>query len=186
ALAGFSMGGSIILKYLGVHGSNLPEEIIAGVAVSTPCHLETCSERLDWGLNRIYRKRFLDQLIPKIIAKEKQYPGLFDLTKIKDIKKMRDFDEFYSAPANGLSTADEFYKYGSSIYYMDGIKLPTLLLNANNDPILSPLSYPVEIAEDSDYIFLEIPKQGGHVGFSQKSAIPWHEVRLCEFLGSIA
>lgn len=165
-LLGFSMGGNITLKYLGVHGHQLPNGIRRGVAVSAPTDLHASAKLLDHPSNRFYRNRFMKKLVRKIARKATLFPGRLDLANLSRVRVWRDFDEFFSAPVNGYRDAADFYTQASALNFMPGITVPTLLLNAQNDPLLSPECSPAALAETSPNIFLETPATGGHVGFA--------------------
>lgn len=181
-LIGFSMGGSITLKYLGVHGKQLDAPITHGVAFSTPCCVKSASEVLNKPSNRIYYNRFLKKLQKKLEHKATAFPDKIDLANLNKIKVWRDFDEFFSAPLCGVADADGFYEQSSAKNYMSGITVPTLLVNAKNDPILSDECYPIELCENHPHVFLEMPAQGGHVGFEQRGKpFMWSEYRALEF-----
>ena len=185
-LVGFSMGGNITLKYLGVHGSKLPISIKGGVAISAPCDLTTSAELLDHPSSYFYKQKFFRKLAKKMELKAQQFPGVIDMAKLKDVKKWKDFDEYFSAPINGFASAQAFYDQASSIHFLEGIQLPTLLVNAWNDPILSDECYPTQIAQSHPYLFLESPKRGGHVSFVLSKQIhSWIEHRALAFLESI-
>lgn len=164
-LVGYSMGGNITLKYLGVHGHQLPAAVKAGVAISAPTDLGASAGLLDRPSNRFYRNRFMKKLLVKISQKADRFPGRLDMNKLREVKQWRDFDEFFSAPVNDYRDADDFYTQASAVNYMPGICVPTLLLNAQNDPLLSPECSPGWLASDHPHIFLETPRTGGHVGF---------------------
>ncbi|MEZ4963453.1 MAG: alpha/beta fold hydrolase [Saprospiraceae bacterium] len=182
-LAGFSMGGNISMKYLGVHGKEVPAPIKAGIAFSSPTDLKAGAEVLDQRSNFIYRNRFMRLLKIKIEQKVAQYPGVVDLSRFNDIKAWWDFDEFFSAPLNGFAGADDFYEKASAKNFMAGITVPTLLVQAKNDPILPPACYPVELCRHHPHVFLEMPAHGGHCGFWQPAKkYAWSELRAWEFL----
>ncbi|MVM32162.1 alpha/beta fold hydrolase [Spirosoma sp. HMF4905] len=165
ALIGYSMGGNITLKYLGVHGKQLPDVIKRGVAISAPTDLGASAVLLDRLANRFYRNRFMKKLVVKLSQKASRFPDQLDMSKLQYVKKWRDFDEFFSAPVNNYSDAEDFYNQASAVNFMAGITTPTLLLNAQNDPLLSPECSPGWLAESHKSIFLETPRLGGHVGF---------------------
>lgn len=184
-LIGYSMGGSILLKYLGVHGKNLPEPIKTGIAFSSPCDLKGSIQTLELSSNWFYRRKFFTSLRKKIEAKALQFPGQIDLSKFEQIKTWRDFDEFYSAPINGYKDADDFYWQASAQNFVAGIQIPALLCNAQNDPILTPSCSPKALADQHPYFFVETPRNGGHVGFSikqQAGPYCWLEHRALEFI----
>lgn len=166
-MVGYSMGGNITLKYLGVHGPNAPDVIRRAVAISSPCDLMASAKLLDLPANKLYRNRFMKKLLVKIGQKALAYPGTLDMQKVTAVRVWRDFDNFFSAPINGYRDADDFYRQASAVNFMQGITIPALVLNAQNDPILSPECAPVSLAEKHPHIFVETPRLGGHVGFMQ-------------------
>jgi hypothetical protein len=181
-LIGFSMGGSILLKYLGVHAAGLLPQIRKGIAYSSPCNLKASARSLERRGNRIYRRRFLRSLEAKLRAKEAQFPGIIDVRKFEKIRAWRDFDEYFSAPLNGFSSAEEFYHQASAENFMADIKVPVLLVNAWNDPILPAACTPVKLCTQQPNIYLETPRRGGHVGFAvQGRDYNWMEDRAWEF-----
>ncbi|HMO38192.1 MAG TPA: alpha/beta fold hydrolase [Saprospiraceae bacterium] len=182
ALVGFSMGGNITMKYLGVHGRAVPTAITRAVAFSSPTDLKSGAAVLDQPANRLYKKRFLRKLRAKIEVKAQLFPGTLDLSKLDDIRIWRDFDEYFSAPLCGYSSAEEFYEQASARNFMAGITVPTLLVNAQNDPILTPACSPVDICDKHPYLYLETPREGGHVGFElRRKPFMWSEYRAWEF-----
>ncbi|WP_128548578.1 YheT family hydrolase [Larkinella soli] len=187
ALIGFSMGGNITLKYLGVHGIGVPDVIRSAVAVSSPTDLESSARLLDLPSNRFYRDRFMKKLVLKIQRKSDLFPGRLDMTRLREVRFWRDFDELFSAPVNGYRDADDFYTQASAVNFMPGIAIPTLVLNAQNDPILSPECSPRQLAESHPLIYLETPRTGGHVGFALRNdEFSWAERRALEFIGGLA
>ncbi len=181
-LVGFSMGGSITLKYLGVQGKELPAPVAKGIAFSTPCDLESSIRTLELPKNRFYKNRFFNKLRKKIELKARQFPGAIDLRGFSRIKSWRDFDELFSAPLNGFRNAKDFYRQASCVNFIAGIRVPALLVNALNDPILSPECSPVALAQNHPKLFLETPAKGGHVGFTlHRHDHSWMEYRAWEF-----
>lgn len=185
-LAGFSMGGNISMKYLGVQGRDKPEPIRACIAFSSPTDLEAGAEILNDRSNFIYRRRFLHYLKIKLVKKNEQYPGLLDLTRFKNIKTWRDFDDFFSAPLTNMEDAAAFYRMASAKNFMAGTDVPTLLVSAKNDPILPPQCYPKDVCERHPKLFLEMPEHGGHVGFWRPGdEYAWSERRAAAFLDEV-
>lgn len=186
-LVGYSMGGNITLKYLGTHGKELPDAIRAGIAFSTPCDLEESSNTLDRPGNFIYRKKFLKRLREKLGKKAEQFPGRIDMSHFDKIKVWRDFDVYYSAPVSGYDTVEDFYWHCSAKNFLSGLRAPALLVNAQNDPILTPACSPVDIAKSHPYFYLETPKQGGHVGFAWRGKpYTWSEWRVLNFVDTVS
>ncbi len=182
ALVGFSMGGSITMKYLGVHGKEIPDPIDRGIAFSSPCDLREGVKVLGNWDNAFYRRKFNRSLRPKIEAKAKQFPDLVDINNFGNIRIWEDFDKYFSAPLNGYTDADDFYEKASAKNFMAGTTIPTLLVNAKNDPLLNDYCSPRDICTDHPNLFLETPKDGGHVGFQvANNQHTWSEDRAWEF-----
>ena len=183
ALVGFSMGGSTTLKYLGESGSNYPKQIVAAATFSVPCNLWDSALELTSWQNTFYRKRFLKKLINKIKRKHEQFPGDINITGIDSISSFGEFDNRFTAPLHGFRNARHFYKSCTSDVHYHAIRLPSLIANALNDPMLGEGCYPVELCQDHQYLFLEIPKSGGHVGFGRLfKDHSWMDIRAYQFI----
>ncbi len=181
-LAGYSMGGSINTKYLSVNGKNVPKEVLGGVAFSSPFDLAASVDALEFRGNGLYKKRFLRQLGGKLMLKSARFPGILDMSRLPEVKRWRDFDEWFTAPLLGLSSADEFYRLASAKNFLAGLQHPVLLVNALNDPIIPLACSPIEQAKTHSFLELEMPKKGGHVGFSLSGVShSWMDVRAWEF-----
>jgi len=183
ALAGISMGGSLTLKYLGEDHSQLPKQVKGGVTFSVPCHLGSSARELDKPGKGFYLDRFLKKLGNKIKLKSEKYPDIVSYKGFEHIKTFEAFDNTYTAPLHGFNSAQDFYERAASLLHIPNIKVPALIVNALNDPFLPEQCYPYEIARESQYVFLETPKRGGHTGFTLASKDEnWMEVRAWEFL----
>ena len=186
SLVGFSLGANITLKYLGTRGAHVPTEVSHGVAFSGPCDLEAATLALDKPTNRIYKTRFLKALSQKVRRKAEQFPNKLDIARLDQLKVFRDFDEWFSAPICGYRDADEFYYQSSSKNFISGIKVPALLINAKNDPILPASCMPFEEARQNRYFHFEMTLQGGHCGFMHpKDEHSWAERRALDFCQTI-
>ena len=186
ALVGFSLGGNIALKYM---GEAAPHPAVAcAVGISVPVDLASSARALDlrWS-NRIYLRRFLKTLIAKIEAKAPRFPGRIDTAGIRSIRSFREFDDRYTARIHGFRDAADYWAQSSARQYLPRITLPTLLLNARNDPFLTPESFPFVEAERNPRLFFEAPESGGHVGFLDmaRGLEPWSERRAVEFVTAI-
>jgi predicted alpha/beta-fold hydrolase len=181
ALVGFSLGGNLLLKYLGER-KILPKEITKGVAVSTPLNLKNSLEALLRFNNIVYHTSFLYNLKKKFRRKQKQFPEKINGAELRKIRSLLDFDNIYTAPAHGFKDAADYYAKSSAIQFLPEIKIPVLILNAKNDTFLSQDCYPTELASDSENIYLECPKHGGHVGFYETRQLFYSEKRTLEFL----
>jgi len=184
ALIGFSMGGNITMKYMGVMGDQIPACVQGAVAFSAPVDLERGSLMLDNWDNAIYRYRFRRNIVAKMQAKNVAFPGRIDLSKLKMVQKWRDFDEYFSAPICNYRDAADFYWNSSAKNFVGNTKRPTLLISALNDPILSPECFPVDLAKEHPYFHIEMPKVGGHCGFMMQNdpEFAWSEHRALAFL----
>ena len=179
-LCGFSLGGNLVLKYLGEDPSR-SKHITAAVAVSTPVDLYDSLQALNQKYNWIYRWSFLKGLRKKYKQKMQQYPEHFNPDDYLRIKSLQLFDELYTAPANGFKNSLDYYKKSSSKQYLQFLQSPSLLLNAADDSFLNEDCYPVELAQQNPNLFLEIPKYGGHVGFMRLGQATYNEIRTLQF-----
>jgi predicted alpha/beta-fold hydrolase len=168
-MIGFSMGGSLTLKYVGENGQDLYPEIKGAMAVSVPCNLSSSSRMLALKKNKFYQNRFMRKLDIKLREKSMQYPGLIEIKPWKSFKDFHDFDTHYSARIFGYKDAQDFYDNVQCYPHLRNIKIPTLILNALNDPMLTGDCYPESEAKANKNILLELTNYGGHVGFLQKN-----------------
>lgn len=184
ALVGFSTGGAMVLRLAGKQRGHLPEPVQVAVGISVPCDVGGCADRLDLAANLIYRTKFRRRLIRKYRAKAALFPGVLDLKKLPETKKWRDFDHHFFAPLHGFDEIKDFYEQASCTPFLSGIRVPALLLNAKNDPILTPACSPYHLAEKHPWLSLETPAQGGHCGFQSPghSAWMWSEKRTLQFV----
>lgn len=182
-LAGYSMGGNIGMKYLGVNGENIPSNIKVSVNFSAPTDLSASVKLLDEPKSWFYSKRFRNKIWKKIQIKAANFPGVVDVENYKKVNKWEDFDNYFSAPVNGFESAQAFYHFASAKNFMDDISIPTLLVNALNDPILTPECSPIDLANKNTNFYLEMPKEGGHVGFTVKQGdYSYMALRAWEFV----
>ena len=184
-LVGFSLGGNLILKYL---GESPPHPAVFGaVAVSAPVDLASSALALDRKpANRIYLRRLIDSLIRKVEAKAQIFPDVIDTCGVDRIHGFADFDERYSSRLHGFADAEDYWAQCSSRPLIPSITVPSLLLNARNDPLLTSESFPFEEAAASSTFSLEVPNCGGHLGFVESWNIhPGYAARRAvEFLES--
>lgn len=181
ALVGFSMGGSLNLKYIGE--ADRSDLIKAVVSFSTPCNLNDSARQLKQKGNWIYEDKFIRKIKKKIKIKTNMFPDIYQPDHLGLIKDFKSFHELYSHIFYGCRTIGEFHEDITCDKYFDGIKVPTLIANAKNDPLLTGGCYPIEFASSSTNVFLEMPEFGGHVGFTlSKHKWTWMEYRLLQFL----
>lgn len=186
-LVGFSMGGNQILKYLGEDPAGVPEEVRGAVVFSVPCHLAGAARVLDLPRNALYMRHFLGTLREKVRQKHALYPDLYPLDGLETIRTFAEFDRRYTAPAHGFASAEDYWEKASSLPHLGGIRVPTLLVNAANDPFLSPACFPSALARKNPHLTLEIPPQGGHVGFTPRAGGReyWSETRAVDFFSAL-
>jgi uncharacterized protein len=185
-LAGFSMGGAITMNYLG-RRSDIPSQVKTGIGFSMPTELGSSAKILTTiPSNKVYHKRFLSKLSEKIRYKALQFPDIIDASPLKNIYEWKDFDNQYSAPLNGFKDAEEFYFYSSALHILHQIKVPFLISNAQNDPLLTPICSPKDLAEQLPNFYLETPEFGGHVGFyPYKNGYSWMDERALKWIDFI-
>ncbi|MBK8505323.1 MAG: hypothetical protein IPL46_25855 [Saprospiraceae bacterium] len=153
------------MKYLGTAFDQIPPNVRSATVVSVPTDLASSSEALDQWYNQLYTRRFMKSLKHKFIYKSQQFPGKIEMSQFDRIKTWREFDNTFTVQVTGFASADEYYQQGSAKYFIDGIRINTLIINAINDPFLQQASYPVINCEKHHYVYLEMPRYGGHVGF---------------------
>jgi predicted alpha/beta-fold hydrolase len=181
-LIGFSLGGNLTLKYLGEQRDR-PTVLKKAITFSVPLDLGSSCKKISEPSNWLYSKRFITSLAKKVIAKAKQIPEL-DTKPLSKIKTLEEFDDAYTGPIHGFKNALDYYQKNSAISFLTGITIPTLVVNALNDPFLSKECYPTELVKNHSFIQFETPSHGGHVGFAQfnKNGVYWSEQRAINFL----
>ena len=182
---GVSLGGNALLKWLGEQGSGAIGIIEKAVAVSAPVDLLAAGRALDKGFNRLYVKHFLSTLKRKALRKLKQFPALFDRELLREAHTLYKFDDLVTAPLHGYKNVDDYWIRASSKPGLNNIHIPTLLINARNDPFLpsSALPTPDQVAA---CVTLEFPHEGGHVGFLSgpfPGTLNWLPTRILDFFG---
>jgi predicted alpha/beta-fold hydrolase len=189
-LAGVSLGGNVLLKWLGEQGAEVPVQIRAAAAVSVPFDLERGSRQIERGLSRIYTWHFLRTLRRKAFAKLAEEPGLFAEGPLNAARTLFDFDDAVTAPVHGFASASDYYTRSSSRHFLGGICRRTLLLSAYDDPFLprEVLDAVAVVASLNPLIDVEFHQRGGHVGFVS-GRLPWlveyyAERRVLSYLAS--
>ena len=179
---GVSLGGNALLKWMGESGSDACHRIKAAAAISAPMDLAAGGEALSRGFNRVYTRTFLASLKPKCLAKLDQFPKLFDKEAMLAARDLRAFDNAVTAPLHGFRDTDDYWARASSKPVLPGIAVPTLILNALNDPFLPAASLPKQ-SDVSKHTLLEYPPTGGHVGFyDAKRESAWLPEKILHFL----
>lgn len=183
---GVSLGGNALLKWLGERGEAAARVVRRAVAVSAPLDLAASGRALDRGLNRlVYTRHFLSTLKPKSLAKLEIFPGLYDAAGVRAARSFREFDDRVTAPLHGFRDADEYWGSSSSGPWLERVRVPTLLINARNDPFLPEQDLVAAARKAASCVLLEFPRTGGHAGFLSgpfPGRQAWLPRRILEFL----
>jgi len=165
--AGVSLGGNVLLKWLGESGESLDRRVVGAAAVSVPFDLARASRHIDRGVSRVYQRHFLQSLRKKALAKLERYPNLVPHECIRSARTLFEFDDVVTAPVHGFADANDYYARSSSIRFLSRIRVATLLLSACDDPFLPSdvLEQVRGIARGNPWIEVEFLAKGGHVGF---------------------
>jgi predicted alpha/beta-fold hydrolase len=189
-LAGVSLGGNVLLKFLGERGMDIPDRVVAAAAVSVPYDLARSSRHIDRGFSRVYQGHFLRSLQRKAALKHAAFPDRVPTMATRSVSTLYAFDDAITAPLHGFTDAEDYYTQSSAIHWLSRIRIPTLLLSAVDDPFL-----PAEVLDDvrsiargNPSLDVEFVERGGHAGFIG-GRVPWRPVyyleqRLGEFFES--
>jgi hypothetical protein len=185
--AGVSLGGNALLKWLGEQGSAAGEVVRACAAVSAPLDLSAAGAALDRGLSRIYSAHFLRSLKPKALAKLDRFPGLYDRQAVAAALRIEQFDSLVTAPLHGYRDAADYWQQSASKPWLQHIQVPTLIINARNDPFMPAAVLP-DATQVSAQVTLDFPQQGGHVGFVTgpfPGGFDWLPQRLLDYFAGV-
>ncbi len=188
-MCGVSLGGNVLLKWLGEQSKNVPPQIRRAATASVPFDLEAGARLMEKGFARVYVKHFLDTLVAKTLVKLEKYPDLCDREKLKTARTFFEFDDLLTGPVHGFTGAHDYYEKSSSIHFLDHVRVPTLLMNAWDDPFLpqNVLASVRNLARRNQHLVVEFPLRGGHVGWV--AGQPWSqsyymEHRVVEWLAN--
>lgn len=179
-LAGFSLGGNVVTKYLGERGARAATEIRAAAVVSVPFDLAACARTLDGrGLFPfLYRERFLRRLRKKALEKAARFPAHIDAARVRAVRTLSDFDEAVTAPLHGFAGARDYWTRSSSGPFVAAVARPLLVLHAEDDPLIPAASLPLAALHNNSQVELRLAAHGGHVAFV--SGPPWRSRRWAE------
>ena len=180
---GVSLGGNALLKWLGERESSAASLVCAATAISAPIDLAACGHNLGCGFNRVYTRHFLQTLKPNSAAKLKRFPGLFDEHRLREATSLYEFDDAITAPLHGFAGVEDYWRRASSKPWLNTIYVPTLVLNAQNDPFMPHAALP-RPDQVSTSVTLDFPREGGHVGFvsgSLPGRLDWLPQRVLHF-----
>ena len=183
---GVSLGGNALLKWLGETGADARTVVEKAAAVSAPVDLMAAGNALDRGFNLVYVHHFLASMKRKALVKLAHYPGLYHAARVRAAYTLRAFDDAVTAPLHGFAGVDDYWTRASAKPWLARIEVPTLMVNARDDPFLpcGALPAPHEVAPP---VLLEQPENGGHVGFVSSpfpGNITWLPQRILEFFGT--
>ncbi|WP_395824486.1 YheT family hydrolase [Collimonas sp.] len=176
-----SLGGNALLRWLG-ESQHQAKIIDAACAISAPLDLAGGGAALSHGFNMIYTRPFLRTMKSKSLDKLQQFPHLFDREKMLSARDLYEFDNIVTAPLHGFRNTEDYWHRASAKLVMNDITMPTLVLNAKNDPFLPPQHLPPKAASS---VTLEYPAHGGHVGFAiggPPGRLDWLPQRMLRFL----
>jgi uncharacterized protein len=182
--AGFSMGGNLVLKMAGEFGDGAPRELRAVVGVCPSCDLGACADAIGEFRNRIYERRFVKMLKARMLRKAAMFPERYRLNELSKVCSVREFDDAITAKFCGFRDADDYYTKSSALGLLDGIRVPALLLAAQDDPMIPFRSFDAAKLSANPQITLEAPQHGGHCGFIARKGTGerfWAEARIVEF-----
>lgn len=182
SLVGYSLGGNVLLNYFARHPA-IPHQVTAGVAVSVPIDLRTAVYEIMKPANAIYHRNFYRKIIQKMKIKQRRYPDLLPYQDVLSARNIDEIDEKYTAPFHGFENATHYREESSALFVLDQLQRPVLLLNALDDPFLTPTNFPYQIAASSPKLSLLTPRFGGHCGFWMKGGVYYHEIKASWFLG---
>lgn len=184
-LVGFSMSGNMALKLGGEEGDEVPRELAAICAISPSVDLTSCAEAVERRANWVYRKSFVLSLRSRIRRKQKLYPDLYDISDLHLVRTIRDFDERYTAADGGYENADDYYRRASALPLIRHIRIPTLIIHAQDDPFIPFQPFLDPSIAANPHVLLDAPPNGGHVGFvaadTEVEDRFWAENRIVEF-----
>jgi predicted alpha/beta-fold hydrolase len=185
-LAGFSLGGNVLLKYLGEQADAVPSMVRGAAAVSAPVNLRASAYALESGFGRIYGRRLTERLKRKTAEKLARFPDLVDPVRLRRVATLTQFDQLVTAPVHGFRDAEDYWARSSSAHVLARIRRPTLLINAQDDPFLPAAALPVEAVASNPRLEADFPVSGGHLGFLEGRwpgvAAGWAEARAAAFL----
>ena len=186
SIAGYSLGGNLAIKLAGELHAAPDVPVVSIAAVSPTIDLSLCADALEWRQNLLYNWNFLQGLKGRLRRKARAFPGLYDLTPLDRIRRIRQFDDAYTAPSHGFGTAARYYELASAIRVVDRVAIPTLIIAAEDDPFVPIAQYVREEVRANPHICVSLQRHGGHCGFVGRPAREhdgyWAEEAAIDFL----
>lgn len=187
-IAGYSMGGNLVLKMAGELAAAAPRELLGVAGVCPTIDLARCADALALPANFLYEHHFVNRLKRRMVRKAAIYPGRFDLTALRGVRTVREFDEAITARYCGFRDADDYYERSSALRVATGIRIPALILTAQDDPFVPFSAFERPELTNNANIRRLAPKHGGHCAFIAResgAARFWAEATVLEFLSSL-
>ena len=180
-LVGFSLGGAISLSFMARDLSRSP--ITGAIVLSVPLDISKTAERIQKQWTRLLMEKNFTKIKAKVLRKADQFPHLIDKDRVTKISNLNELNKEVLLQLNGFSSVESYFEKWNTIQFLPKIKRPTLIINAQNDPLLSENDFPYELSEQSEWVYLEAPQYGGHVGFSKMvNGHHWYLTRIQEFI----
>ncbi len=186
AVAGYSLGGNLALKLAAEYGDQLPPALLGVAAVSPLIEIGECVKALERPGNVLYQWNFVKDLKRRMRRKDRAWPGRFDISRLASIRTVREFDEAYTAPYFGFSGADDYYYRASAMRVIDRIRVPALVISAEDDPFVPADPFRDPKVTGNPHVELALSAHGGHCGFIAAASGDddgyWAETRIVEFV----
>jgi len=186
AVAGYSLGGNLALKLAGEYADCPPPAVRAVAAVSPILEISPCVRALEEPRNVLYQWNFVRDLMRRMRRKDRFRPGLFDLTKLRHVRTVREFDETYTAPCFGFKDAEDYYHRASAMRVIDRVRVPALVITAEDDPFVPSQPFRDPKVTCNPHILVIVCKHGGHCGFVARRSAEcdgyWAEQQIVEFV----
>ena len=184
-LVGYSLGANVVLKWLGEHGAKVPEQLVAAAAVSAPFDLGTAARQCDARYGGLFARHFLKTLVPKALAKAKQFPGVLDVDAVRRCRSFEAFDNLVTAPLHGFRDAEHYWQSSNCAQFLPAVRVPTLLVGAADDPLVPGTVLPHAAVAQSPFLVPQFFAHGGHCAFVT-GGVPgwpsrWAEVQVQRF-----
>lgn len=185
-LAGFSLGGNVVLKLAGEYGEQLPSVVRGVVAVSPSMDLAACADAIERRSNLIYHTRFIWSLRSRLRRKAELFPDCYDVSRLRGVWTIRKFDDLYTAPHNGFRDVAQYYERASALQFIPRITVPTLIIHAKDDPFIPSVSFERPEVMNNPNVTVLATDHGGHVGFisanGEGESRFWAEAMIVKFV----
>ena len=190
AVSGYSLGGNLAVKLAAEYGDAAPPALLGVVAISPIIEIGDCTRALERRQNVLYEWNFVRELKKRMRRKEQFWPGLFDLSRLDAIRTVRQFDDVYTAPHFGFENAEDYYYRCSAMRIADRIRVPTLIITAEDDPFVPPGPFRSPILDANPHIDVHVTEFGGHCGFIAQAAPDddgyWAETQIVNFVSRLS